>query len=131
MVHAEASSAATIKSTNGQSQEKLRCGEDNKVDVFFTSKQDSKVNIIWYMTSGGSIVKQGRQELEAGLEDKSEDYGGDAKSVKLGEYEDASESEVVINNYSFNVRPLLTKKLNHYFIGINPLVTIQLYADYI
>ena len=111
MVHAEASSAATIKSTNGQSQEKLRCGEDNKVDVFFTSKRDAKVNIIWYMTSGGSIVKQGRQELEAGLEDKSENYGGDAKSVKLSENGDASENKVVINEYSFNVSPISINRL--------------------
>ena len=56
------------------------------------------------MTSGGAVVKKGREILTSETKtDKKDDYIGDAKHVTFGTEVDAEQNDVAINMHSIIV----------------------------
>ena len=115
LTHANTSSALTIHNIKEGSD--LKCNM-NKIPVYFSAKPGSSIELTYFFTSSGSIVKQNSHTVPVSDQDKSTQYVGAAKKIDL--VDESVSTDKIVANFDIDLKlPLdngnqgrLSNKLN-------------------
>ena len=115
LTHANTSSALTIHNIKEGSD--LKC-DMNKIPVYFSAKPGSSIELTYFFTSSGSIVKQDSHTVSVSDQDKSKQYVGAAKKIDL--VDESVSTDKIVEKFEIDLKlPLdngnqgrLSNKLN-------------------
>ena len=122
LTHANTSSALTIHNIKEGSE--LKCNDAdnendmNNIPVYFSAKPGSTIEITYFFTSSGSIVKQNSQTIPVPSQDMSSDYVGAANKIDL--FDETFSDDKIVAKFDIDLKlPLdngnqgrLSNKLN-------------------
>merc|ERR1719414_332143 len=90
----------------------------NKIPVYFSAKPGSSIELTYFFTSSGSIVKQNSQTVQVPNQDMSSEYVGESKKIDL--LDESVSTDKIVTNFDIDLElPLdngnqgrLSNKLN-------------------